>query len=259
MAGRLEGKVVLVTGASSGIGRAIARRFAAEGAAIAIADVTEEVREGGEPTHEILAREGHRVAFLRTDVSDEAACEGAVVETVARFGRLDVLVNNAVYNVGGTLTETTLETWNRTLAVSLTGVFLMSRAAVNVMLGQAPNDDGVRGRIVNLSSQHGMVASPENIAYGVAKAGCVYITRQIAVDYAPHGIVCNAVAPGKIMTGKTGRAIEPRWVEYSHARTPWPRLGRPEDVASAALFLASDEATFITGENLMVDGGWMAY
>lgn len=259
MAGRLAGKVVLVTGASSGIGRAIARRFAAEGAAIAIADVTEAVREGGEPTHEILAREGHKVTFLRTDVSDEAECEGAVVETVARFGKLDVLVNNAVYNVGGTLTETTLETWNRTLAVSLTGVFLMSRAAVNVMLGQAPNAEGVRGRIVNLSSQHGMVASPENIAYGVSKAGCVYITRQIAVDYAPHGIVCNAVAPGKIMTGKTGRAIEPRWVEYSHARTPWPRLGRPEDVASAALFLASDEATFITGENLMVDGGWMAY
>lgn len=259
MAGRLEGKVVLVTGASSGIGRAIARRFAAEGAAIAIADVTESVREGGEPTHEILAREGHRVAFLRADVSDEAAAEGAVVDTVARFGRLDVLVNNAVFNVGGTLTETTLETWNRTLAVSLTGVFLMSRAAVNVMLGQQPNGDGVRGRIVNISSQHGMVASPENIAYGVAKAGTVYITRQVAVDYARHGIVCNAVAPGKILTGKTGRAIEPRWIEYSHARTPWPRLGRPDDVASAALFLASDEATFITGENLMVDGGWMAY
>jgi NAD(P)-dependent dehydrogenase (short-subunit alcohol dehydrogenase family) len=258
MAGRLAGKVALITGASSGIGRAIARRFAAEGAAIVNADVTEEVREGGEPTHEILAREGHQVAFLRTDVSDEAACEAAVVETVARFGKLDILVNNAVYNVGGTLTETTLETWNRTLAVSLTGVFLMSRAAVNVMLGQAPNEEGVRGRIVNLSSQHGMVASPKNIAYGVAKAGCVYITRQIATDYARHGIVCNAVAPGKILTGKTGRAIEPRWLAYSHARTPWPRLGRPEDVAAAALFLASDEATYITGENLMVDGGWMA-
>jgi NAD(P)-dependent dehydrogenase (short-subunit alcohol dehydrogenase family) len=103
-----------------------------------------------------------------------------------------------------------------------------------------------------------MVASPENIAYGVAKAGCVFITRQIATDYARHGIVCNAVAPGKILTGKTGRAIEPRWLAYSHARTPWPRLGRPEDVAAAALFLASDEATYITGENLMVDGGWMA-
>jgi len=258
MSGRLAGKVVLVTGGSSGIGRAICRRFAAEGAAIAIADVTEAVREGGEPTHAILAREGRDVLFLRADVSDEAACEAAVVDTVARFGRLDVLVNNAVHNVGGTLTGTTLETWNRTLAVSLTGVFLMSRAAVNVMLAQAPNADGVRGRIVNLSSQHGMVGSPENIAYGVAKAGCVFITRQIATDYAGSGIVCNAVAPGKILTGKGGRAVEQRWLDYSHARTPWPRLGRPEDVANAALFLASDEATYITGENLMVDGGWMA-
>jgi NAD(P)-dependent dehydrogenase (short-subunit alcohol dehydrogenase family) len=257
-AGRLAGKVVLVTGGSSGIGRAICRRFAAEGAAIAIADVTEEVREGGEPTGAILAREGHPVLFLRCDVAEEADCEAAVVDTVARFGRLDVLVNNAAISPGGSLTETTLETWNRTLAVSLTGVFLMSRAAVNVMLGQAPNAEGVRGRIVTLASQHGMVAAPENIAYGVAKAGCVQITRQIAADYARSGIVCNAVAPGKILTGKGGRAVEPRWLEYSRARTPWPRLGRPEDVANAALFLASDEATFITGATLMVDGGWMA-
>jgi NAD(P)-dependent dehydrogenase (short-subunit alcohol dehydrogenase family) len=104
-----------------------------------------------------------------------------------------------------------------------------------------------------------MVAAPEDVAYGVAKAGTNYITRQIAVDYAKDGIVCNAVAPGKILTGKTGRAVEPRWLDYSHARTPWPRLGRSEDVANAALFLASDEATYITGEVLMVDGGWMAY
>jgi NAD(P)-dependent dehydrogenase (short-subunit alcohol dehydrogenase family) len=103
-----------------------------------------------------------------------------------------------------------------------------------------------------------MIAAPEAAAYGVSKAGVVYLTRQVAVDYAKEGIVCNAVAPGKILTGKTGRAVEQRWLDYSHARTPLPRLGRSEDVANAALFLASDEATFITGENLMVDGGWMA-
>jgi NAD(P)-dependent dehydrogenase (short-subunit alcohol dehydrogenase family) len=102
------------------------------------------------------------------------------------------------------------------------------------------------------------VASPEDVSYGTSKSGVVYITRQIAVDYAPAGIICNAVAPGKIMTGKTGRAIEPQWLDYSRARTPMPRFGTPGDVASAALFLASDEATFITGENLLVDGGWMA-
>ncbi len=103
-----------------------------------------------------------------------------------------------------------------------------------------------------------MIAAPEDVAYGVSKSGVVYITRQIAADYAKDGIVCNAVAPGKILTGKTGRAVEQRWLEYSHSRTPMPRLGRPADVASAALFLASDEATYVTGINLLVDGGWMA-
>jgi NAD(P)-dependent dehydrogenase (short-subunit alcohol dehydrogenase family) len=118
--------------------------------------------------------------------------------------------------------------------------------------------NGARGRIVNISSQHGMVGAPEDIAYGTSKSGVVYITRQIAADYAKHDVVCNAVAPGKILTGKSGRAAEERWLTYSRVRTPMPRLGRPDDVANAALFLASDEATYITGENLMVDGGWMA-
>jgi NAD(P)-dependent dehydrogenase (short-subunit alcohol dehydrogenase family) len=143
------------------------------------------------------------------------------------------------------------------MAVNLTGVFLMCRAAIHQMQRQVIRNE-VRGRIVNISSQHGMIAAPEAAAYGASKAGVVYLTRQVAVDYAKEGIVCNAVAPGKILTGKTGRAVEQRWLDYSHARTPLPRLGRSEDVANAALFLASDEATFITGENLMVDGGWMA-
>lgn len=259
MADRLLGKVALVTGAASGIGRAIALRFAREGAIVVIADITETVREGGEPTRAILEREGRPVLFRRTDVSNEAEAEAAVAAAVDRFGRLDILVNNAIGSSGGRLTETTLDEWNATLAVGITGVFLMSRAAVRQMLTQAAGDEGVRGRIVNIGSQHGMVAAPDDVAYGVAKAGTNYITRQIAVDYAKDGIVCNAVAPGKILTGKGGRAVEPRWLDYSRARTPWPRLGRSEDVANAALFLASDEASYITGEVLMVDGGWMAY
>lgn len=260
MADRLLGKVALVTGGASGIGRAIALRFAREGAIVVIVDVTETVREGGEATRAILEREGCPVLFRRADVAHETEAEAAVAAAAERFGRLDILVNNAIGGVrGGRLTETTLEEWNATLAIGLTGVFLMSRAAVRQMMTQAANAEGVRGRIVNIGSQHGMVAAPEDVAYGVAKAGVNYITRQIAVDYAKEGIVCNAVAPGKILTGKTGRAVEPRWLEYSRARTPWPRLGRSEDVANAALFLASDEATYITGEVLMVDGGWMAY
>lgn len=259
MADRLLGKVALVTGAASGIGRAIALRFAREGAIVVIADVTEQVREGGEPTRVILAREGRPVLFRQTDVSVEAEAEAAVETTVEKFGRLDILVNNAAISEGGRLTETSLAVWERTLAVNLTGPFLMSRAAARRMLTQPEGADGVRGRIVNIGSQHGMVASPANAAYGTSKAGVNHLTRQIAVDYAKDGIVCNAVAPGKIVTGKPGRAAEPAALAYSSARTPWPRLGRPADVASAALFLASDEATFITGEILMVDGGWMAY
>ncbi|MDB5516167.1 MAG: short-chain dehydrogenase [Tardiphaga sp.] len=257
MTQRLAEKSVLITGASSGIGRAIARRFAAEGARLVLADITEEVREGGTPTAELLRSAGHDVEFIRTDVASEADTARAVETTVRRFGRLDVLVNDAAIGVGSRLTETSLEEWDRTLAVNLTGVFLMSRAAVRQMLTQDIRNEA-RGRIVNISSQHGMIACPENIAYGTSKAGVVYLTRQIAADYAADFIICNAVAPGKIVTGKPGRAAEPRWMDYSQARTPMPRLGRPDDVANAALFLASDEATFITGENILVDGGWMA-
>jgi NAD(P)-dependent dehydrogenase (short-subunit alcohol dehydrogenase family) len=254
---RLAGKSVLITGASSGIGRAIARRFAAEGARLALADITEEVREGGTPTVELLRADGHEVEFIRVDVASEVDAARAVDTVTRRFGRLDVLVNDAAIGIGSRLTETSLEEWERTLAVNLTGVFLMSRAAVRQMLTQDIRHEA-RGRIVNISSQHGMIACPENIAYGTSKAGVVYMTRQIAADYAADFIICNAVAPGKIVTGKPGRAAEPRWMDYSQARTPMPRLGRPDDVANAALFLASDEATFITGENILVDGGWMA-
>ncbi|CAN5379052.1 dihydroanticapsin 7-dehydrogenase [soil metagenome] len=257
MSNRLKDKTVLITGASSGIGRAIARRFAAEGAKLVLADLTEQVREGGEPTTALLRTEGHQVEFIEMDVSSEPEAARAVEFTVGRFGRLDVLVNDAAIGTGKRLTDTSLEEWNRTLAVNLTGVFLMSRAAVRQMLTQDIRSEA-RGRIVNISSQHGMIACPEDISYGTSKSGVVYMTRQIAADYAADHIICNAVAPGKIITGKSGRAVEQRWMDYSNSRTPMPRLGRPDDVANAALFLSSDEATFITGENLLVDGGWMA-
>jgi NAD(P)-dependent dehydrogenase (short-subunit alcohol dehydrogenase family) len=254
----LAGKAALVTGGASGIGRAICRRFAEAGAAVLIADVTTTVREGGVPTHEMLSAEGHRVAFLQTDVSDEAQVERAVAEAASRFGAIDILVNDAAIGIDKPLLDTSLEEWNRVFAVNLTGVFLTCRAAVRQMLTQPEDAGGVRGRIVNISSQHGMVCAPGDIAYGTSKSGVVYITRQIAADYAKQGIVCNAVAPGKILTGKSGRAVDPEMLEYSRRRTPMPRLGTPDDVAKAALFLASDAASYMAGVNLMVDGGWMA-
>lgn len=254
---RLTGKTAIVTGGASGIGRAIALRFAREGARVVIADITTKVREGGVPTHDLLAAEGFPVEFLTTDVSDEAQSEAVVRHVAARHGRLDILVNDAAIGFGKKLTDTSLDEWNRVISVNLTGAFLMSRAAVRQMLTQ-PVINEARGRIVNISSQHGMISAPEDVAYGTSKSGVVYLTRQIAADYAGDHIICNAVAPGKILTGKTGRAVEPRWIDYSHARTPMPRLGKPEDVANAALFLASDEASYMTGVNLLVDGGWMA-
>jgi NAD(P)-dependent dehydrogenase (short-subunit alcohol dehydrogenase family) len=257
MSKRLAGKSVLITGASSGIGRAIARRFAAEGARLMLADLTMDVREGGAPTLELLRADGYEVDYIQIDVASEDDTVRAVQQTVARYGRLDVLVNDAAIGTGKRLTDTSLAEWDRTLAVNLTGVFLMSRAAVNQMLTQDIRNEA-RGRLVNISSQHGMIACPEDIAYGTSKSGVVYMTRQIAADYAKDHIICNAVAPGKIVTGKPGRAAELRWMDYSTSRTPMPRLGRPDDVANAALFLASDEATFMTGENILVDGGWMA-
>ncbi|MCR9072786.1 MAG: SDR family oxidoreductase [Alphaproteobacteria bacterium] len=256
---RLADRTAIVTGAAGGIGKAIALRFAEEGASVIVADLTEEPREGGVPTVEAIRAAGGRAEFLTCDVTRATDLEKAVARAVALGGRLDIIVNNAAIGTDTPLHETSEADFDRVMAVNAKGVFLGCRAAVRQMMGQAPLGDGeVRGRIVNISSQHGMIRAPHDFVYGVGKAAVVYMTRQIAGDYAEHGIVCNAVAPGKILTGKTGRAIAPEMLEYSHSRTPWPRLGRPLDVANAVLFLASDEATYITGENLMVDGGWMA-
>lgn len=254
---RLRNRTAIVTGGASGIGKAIAMRFAAEGAYVIVADVIEDPLEGGEKTVEAIEALGAKARFLKADVLISDDLVAAVAEAVALTGRLDIMVNNAAARCPKPMHETTEDDWDRVVGVNAKGVFLGCRAAVRQMLTQNIHNE-VRGRIINLSSQHGMVRAPHAFAYGVGKSAVVYMTKQIAGDYAEHGIVCNAVAPGKILTGKTGAPIAPKALEYSHARTPWPRLGKPSDVANAALFLASDEASYITGENLMVDGGWMA-
>lgn len=263
---RLRDRAALVTGTASGIGRAIARRFASEGAYVFLADVEASGPAGEAPTLDLIRDAGGEAEFLQTDVSSADDVQRAVDHVVAGRGRLDVIVNNAAIGAGSRATETSDAEWDRVMAVNLTGVFYGCRAAIRQMVKQEPGPDGVRGRIVNISSQHGMIAAPGHLAYGVSKAGVVYMTRQIAADYAKDGIVCNAVAPGKILsggpdgkaTGMGGSVASEDQLAYARNRTPWPRLGLPDDVASAALFLASAEATYITGENLMVDGGWMA-
>lgn len=254
---RLAGRTCIVTGGASGIGRAIACLFARHGAHVVVADVSETVLEGGEATVALIAREGGAAVFRRTDVAEAAAVDALVADTVHETGRLDVLVNNACIRHARRLTELEEADWDRMMDVNLKGVFLGCRAAVRQMLTQ-PLRGEERGRIVNLSSQHGLIAAPDDLAYGVGKAGIAYLTRQVAADYAADGIVCNALAPGKIVTGQGGRLLDEAVLDRARRRTPWPRFGRPGDVASAALFLASAEASFITGATLMVDGGWMA-
>jgi glucose 1-dehydrogenase len=253
----LKDKIAIVTGASSGIGRAIALKFAAEGAAIVVADTVELPIEGGESTASLIERTGGMAVHVATDISDWNAVDALVGATVARFGQLDVMVNNAAIYTSTNLLQTSPEQWSRVIGVNLTGFFYCSKRAVIQMLTQAPVN-GVRGRIINISSQHGMIACPGDFPYSVTKGGIVQMTRQIAVDHADDLIACNAIAPGKIITGKPGVANHPDALEYSRRRTPWPRLGTPSDVAGAALFLASEMASYVTGINLMVDGGWMA-
>jgi glucose 1-dehydrogenase len=257
MSSLLAGKIAVVTGASSGIGRAMATSFAAEGAIVVIADVTEAALEGGAPTLDLITGAGGEGFFRTTDVARWADVDALIGETVARYGRLDVMVNNAAIFSGTPLLETTAEQWEHVMAVNMTGMFNGCKRAIQQMITQEPRAE-VRGRVINLGSQQGIVTSPRDTPYGVSKAGAIYITRQIAVDYAKDLIVCNSISPGKVVTGKPGLPMDPALMENARRRTPWPRLGRPQDIANAAVFLASDRATFITGSNLVVDGGWLA-
>jgi glucose 1-dehydrogenase len=256
---RLAGRAAIVTGAASGIGRAIALRFAEEGASLVLGDVRREPREGGRPTDEIVAGSGGDAVFLDADVSRWSDVDRLVATAIEHHSRLDVIVNNA--GIAGAyskpLLETSEEDWDAIMAVNLRGLFLCCKRAIAQMLEQELVDE-VRGRVVNISSQHGMVGPPGHVAYAASKGGVVNLTRQVAVDYGPRGVLVNAVAPGKILTGSPEQA-NPEALAYSRSRTPFSRLGRPEDVAGAALYLASGDAGYVSGVNLLVDGGWMAY
>jgi len=252
---------VIVTGSSSGIGRAIAVRLAADGYAVLLADVRRDPLAGGEPTDELIARAGGDGEFVLADVSRPEDCAMLVARAVAWTGALDVLVNNAALagRHSKPLLETSAEDFDAVMAVNVRGPFLLCREAVRQMLTQPASGD-VRGRIVNITSQHGMVGVPGHFAYAVSKGGLVQLTRQIAVEHARDGIICNAVAPGKIVTGAVGDlSKDEKSAAYVWSRTPFGRLGEPADVAAAVAFLASAEATYISGINLLVDGGWMAY
>jgi glucose 1-dehydrogenase len=251
--------VAVVTGSASGIGRSIAVRLADEGASVVVSDVRAGPREGGESTERLIDERGGSCIRVDADVTRWEDVDRLVSGAVERFGRIDIMVNNA--GVAGPASKPLLETteadWDQIMSVNLRGVFLCCKRAIAEMVEQEPIGE-VRGRVVNISSQHGMVGSPGHVAYSASKGGVVNLTRQLAVDYARRGILVNAVAPGKIMTGSPEQA-DPKLTAYAESRTPFPRLGRPADVAGAVVFLASDDALYVSGSNLLVDGGWMAY
>lgn len=244
---------MLVTGGGSGIGRAIARRFAEEGAAVCLADVDE---AAGSSSAAEIAQQVARARFVRADVSQAADCARAVEETIAAFQALDVLVNCAGVIRRATVTELSEADWDLMMDVNAKSVFLMSRAAM-------PHLAASGGCIVNIASGWGLAAGPRAAAYCASKAAVVLLTKAMALDHGAQGIRVNCICPGDtdtpMLRQEAGQVGQPE-AEFlaDAARRPLRRIGRPEEIAGAALFLASDAARFITGVALVVDGGGLA-
>ena len=249
MARELESKVAIVTGAGQGIGRAIAQCFVNEGAHVIIADYNSQT---GLAVVEAL---GHCTMFYQTDVTRAADVCNLVGMALNAFGRIDILVNDAGLFQREPTEQLTEERWNEVLDVDLTGTFRCCQAVGHTMIKQKS------GRIINISSINGLVAFPERLAYNVSKAGVIALTKALAVEWAKHNITINTIAPGYVCTEATAEHLAHGWFDEASIlhRTPLGHWIEMDNIAQAAVFLASDRAANITGVVLPVDGGWVAY
>lgn len=244
--GKLDEKVVVITGGVSGIGAASARLFAEEGAKLVLADMNEEL--GKEFTQE-LTNEGHDTVFIKADVSDQKDVQNIIDTAVETFNKVDVIFNNAGIGWVTPTEELDYSNWKKQVDVDLNGVFLVAQAGIKQFLKQNSG-----GAIINTASMYGVIGSPGSAAYNAAKGGVINLTRSLGLEYAERNIRVNTLSPGYIDTpilGETDKKI-------LSSSTPMKRLGKPEEIATAALFLASEDSSFMTGQNLVVDGGYTA-
>jgi NAD(P)-dependent dehydrogenase (short-subunit alcohol dehydrogenase family) len=253
--GRLSDRVALITGAGSGIGRASAILFAREGAKVIVVDI---VQEAGEETVRLIKDSGGDAFFVRADVSKEADAENMVKKAVEKYGRIDILFNNAGINPSGTVVNTPGEVWDKVINVNLKGAFLGSKYAIPEMA------KGGGGVVINTASVSGLVGTANEIAYVASKGGIVAMTRGMAIDHVNQNIRVNCICPSgtetPLLNKWLGTVKEPEKVRQELANTSlFKRLARPEEIAHAALFLASDESSFVTGSALVVDGGFTAW
>ena len=255
---RLDKKIAFVTGAGSGIGEQIARLFAQQGAHVILADIR---LDAAQRVVSAIEAAGGSARAEALDVTAEAQVQAAIAMVASTEGRLDIMVNNAGISHVGNILETSLQDWESVLRVNAGGVFLCAREAVRQMLAQSP----AGGVIINMSSVAATIGIDRRLSYSASKGAVLALTRSIAVDFVTQGIRCNAICPGTVQTpfveGYLARNFaghEDEVRQQLHARQPIGRMGQPEEIASAALYLASDEASFVTGSALVIDGGWTA-
>ena len=247
---RLEGKVALISGGARGMGAEEAKLFAQEGAKVVIGDILE---AEGKQTEAEVNEIGGDCLFVRLDVTNETDWEAAVGAAVARFGKLDILVNNAGIFRGAKVEDTSTEEWDQVMDINAKGVFLGTKVAIPEMRKAGG------GSIVNISSVAGLVGNPFISAYNASKGAVRIFTKSTAIQYAKEGIRANSIHPGVIETPMTQDVVnEPDFKEFRLSANPISRLGQPADIAYGVLYLASDEASFVTGSELVIDGGWTA-